>query len=490
MDYLDPQKEFRHHLLLMVGYVLIAVAIVLTTIVFVYQAYGFGLKDGSIIQNGLAYVSSQPSSAQIYLNGALYTSKTNARLFIPANIYHVRLHREGYRDWQRTIAVDGGAVSHFDYPLLFPTKLTTTTIQTYTAAPTLMTHSPDQRWLLIQQPANNLNFDVYDLKNPTKVATIVTLASNSVTKATTSESWQVIDWADDNQHVLLQHLYDGTSEFLLVDRTIGGQSVNLNQTLGLSPTKLSLSNHKFDAYIIYNGNTASLQTASLKTPAPVDILDHVLAYKTYDNNSLLYATTTDAPSGKVLVKLTAGTQTYIIRSFPAGSNYLLDLTKYGGNLYVAAGSSNENKVYIYRDPIGQLAAQATHAVVPTQVLHVTTPDYVSFSPTAQYVAVEHGVQFGVYDIQTKTGYNYTISRTLDKPQAHATWIDTNRLNYVSGGQLQVLDYDSTNQQALMPADPSFLPSFAPDGRYIYDLIVTSNGQAHLTQTAVRIPTEL
>ncbi len=490
MDYLDPRKQFRHHIILMVGYVLVAVAIVLTTIVFIYQAYGFGLKDGSIIQNGLAYMSSQPSSAQIYLNDSLYTSKTNARLFIPANIYQVRLHRDGYRDWQRTIAVDGGAVSHFDYPLLFPATLATTTVQSYNAAPTLMTHSPDQRWLVLQQPANSLNFDIFDLKNPTKVASPITVPSNVVTKATTSESWQAIEWADDNQHLLLQHLYDASSEFLLIDRTAGGQAVNLNQTLGLNPTKLSLDNRKFDAYYIYNGTTTSLQTASLKTPTPVNVVDHVLAYKTYGNNSVLYATTTDAPSGKVLIKLTTGTQSYIIRSFPTGSNYLLDLSSYSGTLYAAAGSSAENRVYIYRDPVGQLAAEPTHAVVPTQVLHVNTPDYLSFSTTAQYIVVEHGLQFGVYDFRSKTGYNYTITHPLDAMQTHATWFDAARLSYVSGGKLQVLDFDSTNPQSLMQASPSSLPAISPDGRYLYDMTVAPNGQAQLTQTALRIPTDL
>src|SRR5262249_52735730 len=160
-----PQKQFRHRLMLYVGYVFISVAIGIGTLVLLYQAYGFGLgKNGTVIQNGLVFFSSQPNPADIYLNGKHNNNATNARLALPAGIYHVRLSRSGSRDWQRTIGLDGGAVVHYDYPFLFPTKLVTARIGGYTSAPGLATQSPDRRWLLVQQPGSNTIFDLYDLK--------------------------------------------------------------------------------------------------------------------------------------------------------------------------------------------------------------------------------------------------------------------------------------------------------------------------------------
>jgi hypothetical protein len=151
MDYLDPRKEFRHRITLMVGYVLVAVAIVIATLILLYQAYGFGLgKNGTVIQNGLTFFSSQPHPANIYLNGTLGKSQTNSRVVLPAGIYHIRLARDGYREWQRTIEVEGGDVQHFDYPFLIPKQLTTKKTTSYTGAPGLATQSPDRRWLLIR----------------------------------------------------------------------------------------------------------------------------------------------------------------------------------------------------------------------------------------------------------------------------------------------------------------------------------------------------
>jgi hypothetical protein len=492
MDYLDPKKQFRHRIILSVGYVLVAIAIVLAARLLFLVSKGFGIdKNGAIIQSDLMFFSSQPNPAQIYINNKLESSTTNTRLELPAGIYSIRLHRNGYQDWRRTVELQGGDVEHFDYPLLFPTQLTSKKLApAYTAAPGLVTQSPDRRWLLVEASNSMTNFDVYDLKNPTKAPVDIALPANVLTKTTASENWQLEEWADDNQHLVLQHNYDGKTEFILVDRTNPAQSLNLNTTLSATPSKLTLNNKKYDHYYLYDAASGVLQTASLQTPSASPVLQHVLAYQSYGTDTLLYATDSGAPAGTVFIKLAIGDQTYPVRTFPVGTTYLLNLTKYSGSLYVAVGASSENKVYIYADPVGQLAALPDHALVPAQVLHVTAPNYLSFSTNAQFIVVENGTQFGVYDIENIKGYNYTAAAPLDAPQAHAAWMDGDRLTYVSGGKLVVFDYDDTNQHILMSANSDYLPAFAPDYKDVYTLPPSSAGsQFEVTQTSLLIPAD-
>ena len=472
---------------MMVGYACIAIAVAIAALVLLYQAYGFGInKSGTVIQNSLAFFSSHPSPANIYVDGKLNKNQTNSRLVLPEGIYKITLARDGYRDWQRTIELDGGQVQHFDYPFLFPKQLQTKKIQSYDTEPRLTTQSPDHRWLLVGQAGSDTSFDVYDLKNaPVQQPETINLPASVATKANSSESWKLGEWADDNRHVLLQHMYDGKLEYILLDRTSPDQSINLDTTLSAMPTKLTLNDKKYDKYYLYNQATGSLQTASLDTPDPKNYLEHVLAYQSYGSNTVLYATDANAPAGKVLIKMLAGDTTYPIRSLSAGTTYLLDLTKYSSSLYVTAGSASQNKVYIYKDPIGQLRARPKQALIPSQVLHVTNPTYLSFSNSAQFIVAEGGQQFGVYDIENKKGYNYTTTQALDKPAEHATWMDGNRLVYVSSGKLHIFDYDNTNQQTLTAASPDFLPAFSPDYKYVYDI-----SQTDVQQTALRTPTDL
>lgn len=494
MDFLDPKKRLQHTVILFTGYLLIGVAIVIATIILLYQAYGFGLgKNGTVIQNGLLFFSSQPHPAQIILNGTPAKVRTNSRLVVPAGIYKVQISRAGYRSWQRTIEVDGGSVQHYDYPFLIPTTLASAKLQAFTTAPALATQSPDRRWLMIEQPDSLTDFSVRDLKNPTKAPVTISLPANLITKGG-SESWTLDSWADDNQHVVLIHSVDGKAEYVLLDRAAPEQSINLSQTLGLgtSAPKLTLIDKKYDQYYLYTAD-GLLQTASLRAPTAVTILAHVLAFQSYGNDTILYATAEGQPAGKVAVKLQAGSATYTVRTLPAGSPaYLLDLTKYSGVLYVAVGATSDSRIYIYKDPVGQLAGQTKQVAVPLQVLHVTQPNYLSFSSNAQFIVAENGQQFGVYDIENSKGYIYSLTKALDAPQAHASWMDGNRLTYVSNGTLQFVDYDSTNQQALVPMNPAYVPFFGPDYRYVYELAPAAAGSAdtNLNQTALLLPADL
>lgn len=491
MDYLDRKKELERSIILLTGYVLVGIAITIASIILLYQAYGFGLsKKGTVIQSGLAFFSSQPSPAKIYINGVLNNATTNARLELPAGAYQIKLSRAGYKDWHRTIELYGGSVAHFDYPFLFPNALTTTKMPGpgYKAAPSLVTQSPDQRWLMVGQPGSFANFDVYDLKNPAKAPLTISLPANLLSKATTAEAWQLSEWTDDNQHLLLQHLFDNKIEYILVDRTTPGQSSNLNTTLSVNPTRLSLINKKFDQYYLYDAASAALQTASLKSTAKTTVLGHVLAYKSYSDDTFLYVTDSKAPAGKVLVNLAVGNKTVTIRSLTPSASYLLDLTKYSGTMYVAVGATNADKVYVYKDPFGQLSQLPNQTPGPAQILHVEHPNYLSFSPNAQFIVTENGVRFGVYDIENKLTYNYTTTHALDTPVSHASWMDGNRLDYVSGGKLTVFDYDATNLQTLTEASSTYPPAFAPDYKHVYAITTSATtGQIELTGTSLLAP---
>ena len=493
MDYLDSKKEFRHHITLMVGYVLVALAIVMATVILLHQAYGFGLaKNGDVIQNGLTFFSSQPSPANIYINGKKQPVSTNTRLGLPAGIYDVKLTRDGYRDWRRSINLEGGSVKHYDYPFLIPKKLVTRKVQTFPTAPGMMTQSPDRRWLLIHPSGEMTNIILYDLKNPDKPATELILPSGVLTPASVNESWQLSEWSSDNQHVLLQHNYDGKSEFVVVDRLNPEESLNINNTLSVVPSKLTLRDKKHDKYYIHDQASGSLLTASLANPVPVEAIQKVIAYKSYGNDTILYITAHQAPQARALVKMLnlRNKKTITVRSLPAAETYVLDLTRYSDEMYVAAGATTDSRVYVFKDPVRQKVIQPEQAPAPEQVLHVVNPNYLSFSTSAQFIMAQTGNRFGVYDSENEVGFNYSTLPAIDLPQTHASWMDGNRLVYASGGQLLMLDYDNQNTQTLMPISPGFLPAFTPDYDQVYALAPGDlAGQVELTVTDLLTPSD-
>jgi hypothetical protein len=340
MEFLDPKKRRAHFIRLAIGYVLVTIALILTTIILLYQAYGFGIKDGEVIQSGLIFVSSRPRPADIYVNGKLRSENTNTRLLMQGGQYNFVLKRDGYRDWKRAITIEGGAVARFDYPVLFPNKLVTAALKKYDARPGLSTQSPDHRWELIQTGDFN-NFELFDMSSPDKAPVPIVLPPSLLT--ITGGSWQFVEWANDNRRVVLQHLGAGTpaSEYILIDRENAQNSVNLTRTLGASPTRIELRNKKYDKYVLYDEATHTITTADLGNPKPQLLIDNVLAFKTYGDNVVLYATTEGAPEGKVTIKLRDNNQTFVIREVTPSDTYLLDLTQYSNDWYVGVGSCSK-----------------------------------------------------------------------------------------------------------------------------------------------------
>lgn len=496
MEFLDPKKERQNRIILFVGYVLIAIAIGIATLLLVFYASGFTVdKNGQVIQNGLMFVSSHPSGANIYINNELYKTKTNTRMTLPAGNYTLKVAQTGYRDWQRPITIAGGDVQHFDYPFLFPVALQTRDIATLQAAPSLVTQSPDHRWMLVLPVATQPVFTMYDLKDPKNVIpTEQTIPAAAFTPGTGAQSWTAVEWSTDNRHVLLSHTYTTAEnapgqEYVAFDRQDPAASVNVTKTLSLAAgDTLSLWDKKYDQYYVFNAAAQTLRTATLNGDGTPRSYDHILAFKPYAGDMLVYVTT-QAPSGKVLpagkvsLVLQQGEKTYTLVSLPANApQYSLDIARYSGDWYVVAGASNDKGVYVYKNPQSSAATSGSAALV-WRLLRLNDPRHVSFSATAQYILAESGQQFVVYDAENVETYRYTARQPLDQPQAYASWMDGNRLTYVSGGKLVVFDYDYRNEQTLEVAVASYSPAFDPSYHAVYTMAPgTDPAQSLLTQT--------
>ena len=348
MDFLDPKKQRRHAILLYTGYIFIGIAVVISTMVLLYQANGFGVNSkGQVVQKGLVFMSSQPNPAQVYLNDKLNESQTNSRLSLAAGEYNVRLTRDGYRDWQRTITVAGGDVQNYDYPFLFPSKLDSTSEANYATAPGVASQSRDRRWLVVQQGATT-TFNVYDLKEDKLAAAALALPSSIVSTAAGAQTWEALQWANDNQHFLLKHTNGASVEFLLIDRENPAQSVNLNRTLDANPTALTLIDNKYDQYHLFDG-AGNLTRATLNEPTPVEVLKNVLNYKSFGTKQVLYATAQDAPAGKVNIMILDGDETYPIREVAAGRPdlHLMIFADYRGSKICGVAASSSKILFIF-----------------------------------------------------------------------------------------------------------------------------------------------
>ena len=455
MDFLDPRKRRSNQIRLIIGYFLMWVAIILGTVILVYAAYGYGIntKTGEVVENGLLFVGSKPSGGEIYLNGKDQNATTASRLVLPAGNYTLSIKRSGYRDWQRSFGLDEHSIARYVYPFLFPTKPRVTPLKTYSTQSPLVTQSPDRRWYLVQNPdaaAGAVSFDEYDTTatDMSKNIQAVNIPSGILSGDQSGSSLSLIEWSTDNNHVLLKNTYAGGDEFIVFDRANPADSFNVNKLFGIAPNQVALFNKKVDQLYIYDQSQQTLQLGDVsKATLATPLIKDALAFKPYGTNLIAYITTKNQSAGQAQARIWSNGQTYPLYSFTAGDHYLIDMAQYQGQWYYFAGSNKSPRINIYKNPLDNIKNPAIGKAVPVLALQDPGATEGSFSANTEFIEVESGQSFAVYDLETLNSYQYTLSSPLAAPMS---WMDGDRLVGSTGGNVLVMDYDDTNAQTLVP----------------------------------------
>lgn len=487
MDFLDPRKRRAHNTRLIIGYVLVAIVIGLATVIIVYGANGYGIntKTGQIVQNGLLFADSNPGGAEIYLNGADKHTTTSARLILPSGQYTLTLKKAGYREWSRPFTLSEQSVARYVYPMLFPVKPVVTNLKTYAAPPGLITESPNQQWLLVENnQAGDTSplFDEYDtttLDDATPSVQQVRLPAAVLTNYTSDSKLTEVEWSTDNNNVLLRHDYTGGSEFIIFNRAHPDQSFNVNKLFGASPTLVSLYNKKADQLYLFNQADGSLSLGNVgdKTAGP-PLLKNILAYKPYGKNLITYITATGEPAGKVAARIWENGSSYKLDEFNAGSTYLIDAAQFQGDFYYAAGSDKSDRIIIYKNPMDTLKNPSAGEATPLLALRDDGANKIGFSNNARFIGVENGQRFAVYDIETDSIYQYPITEPVAD---NMTWMDGHRFIGDSDNKVFVMDYDGTNKQLV--TDTNYLKGalFNANYHHLLTTVPASDGTGVILQ---------
>lgn len=460
MDYLDPEKKKAHTRRLYFGYGLIAIAIALTTVILVYLASGYYVdrKTGDLIQNGQIIVASQPEGASIYLNEKLQKTKTTGKLVVPSGSYDVSVQKEGYKTWKNSVALDGGVIRRLDYLLLIPEVMQPTIMQTFSDTPYQITQSIDRRYMSLLFSSQPTSLYIYDIVRPEIAPFVISLPQDLFKDPKSVPNISVVEWSDDNKHMLVTNTNaEGKiTDYLLVSRDTSEPPVNLSVFYGLSNQQLQLINNKKDSYFIFDAAAQTLSTASLQNPITTQRLTNVLDFKAYDENNILYITPSSLPE-KVAIKIVEGSETFLIREVPKDSGYVYGIAKQGATILVGAGSTQDNKVAVYRNPVGYLRANKDKQLpLATTIFLVEKPEELSFSLDNSVIAVRGGKTIAThyFDEDKTSRYDVPLGALPQK----LVWVDGKHLMVSNNNMVSLFDFDGTNLQTLTQSNSS-LPIF-------------------------------
>jgi len=469
MDFLDPKKKRAYARRLFIGYGLVGIVILAISVLLVFAAYGYNVdpRTGTITQNGLVFVDAHPESALVKLNGA-EKGNTGQRLVLPAGSYTLELSRDLYRPWQRSFTLEGGTIERFVYPFLFPINSEPRDVLLYGSEPSFSTQSPDRQWLITGQPNNIQALELFDLNSDVPTSATLALPAGLLTATGDAHQLELVEWSTDNRHLVVKHIFTGGNELILIDREQPSSSQNLNKVFNQPLAELTLLDKKFDRYYLFDQTAGTLRTGELQSRQVTPLLDGVLEFRTHGDDVIVYVTNKGAAEGNVNVMIRQDDKDYVLRSLPAGPTYLLDLAKFDSKWYVAAGTSNDKRIYIYKNPVTLLNTFPLRKLIPVTTLRIEQPEYISFSNNARFIAVQAGSRFAVYDAETSRSHRYDTKLSLTQGYK-AQWMDGHRLSVVSDQKAVVFDYDGMNLQTLNAASDKHRLFFNRDYEALYTI---------------------
>ncbi len=490
MEFLDPKKRRAHRKKLFLGYGLIAIALAMMTVIVVFATYGFDIdrKTGQVIQNGMIIVDAHPEAARISINGKDQGS-TSKRLPLPAGQYHVELARDGYRTWTQNVDLAGSSIEQLVYPFLFPSNLATNAIRNYNAAPRLVSQSPDRQWLVVESPGSKAGtFQVIDLNDETNPSTEVVLPSTLLSSGK-KHTFTAVEWSTDNTNILLKHTYDTQAEFIVLNRDKPANSQNITKLFPQRAfTSVSLYDKRPDQFYLYNSADKSLHLANAKSKSISLALESVLQYKTYQRDMVLYVTAaTDTTKADIRLRYKGVDR--VIKTVAVSPRYLLDVADFSGKMYVAVGSTNEEKAYLFLNPLDVLGAGSDEVPQAFRALKLASLESIAFSTNARFLEVQAGSKFAVFDAETNRQYRYDTQ--LPASGRAATWMDGHRLAFIgTDKQVYVFDFDGTNKQRLNAGVAKTDVYFDRDYTALYVIAPGGSGdnkvKASLTRTELKV----
>lgn len=406
--------------------------------VFLVQGNTYDPQTGTILEKGVLSVNSAPNGAAIYINDRLQNATNTSIPFLTTGEYRVRLTKEGYIPWEKSVKLNNDTVTKIEAYLWpatpDPNPLTNTGVVNAVVSPDreklvyAIRYSEDDKaglWLLDMNKRAVFN-------NSTTSFTQLTRNSTKI-----DYSQATLTWSPDNTQVLAT-LTDADN----IERNF---LININQ----------LNNNPSDITLTKNG-----------------LLDQ---WKTeyFSNITLIEDKIKDNQKAKQLIAES---------TVPVQWSYDNTLFLYGQNgkgIIIAASPS------IFPSPTNKgRTAITTHTPSPASTATTTDPtqDILQLSlkersyseiMTSYTSTYSEGTELFVYDIKKDVSYRLPFARNYTwYPQEESAEREIQNLMMVEEGAISMIESDGQNKSTIYAA------LFEPDQVFLWPdggrLIISAN----------------
>lgn len=449
------------------GVMTVATVVLTTIVVFLVLGYRFD-KNLSFSQGGLVQFRSDPSSAMVFIDGKMESSRTSSRANLPAGNHTVDMFLDGYRSWHKAFSLAPGQLLWLNYVKLIPKNISVSDVQSFDNIASAMA-SPDHRWLVMQPSADAPNFVLADIsngKNP--VISNLQLADTLPTKKDNKfGKFEIVEWDASSRYVLVNHQNGDIHELIRLDRAKPQESVNITRVFSLNIGEAHFS--AVNPNIIFAKTDDVLRRLDLgSTNASAALVTDLKQFIVYGEDTIAYVnsqekTVGDPSSKQQSVGIYRHGKATSVRSLPLNQPTIIAYNEYDSHGYLAIGSTENPRIDILRDPVINGPNDSNiFAHLEMQV----NPSTLSFSNNGRMLLALSGNYMSSYDLETSSAYNSKLNfgANLATPPK---WLDDFHIWANAGDKLFITEFDGQNSAVISQIIPGLTATLSPNGHELF-----------------------
>lgn len=450
---MDPERiKRRQSLKVIISETIMTLTVVITVIVLALVVSGYWLNSNfEIERQGMLQISSVPTGADVTIDGgSSWLQRTNTSKVLASGEHEVKLTKEEYDSWSKTINVVEGLLYRLRYPRLFPLERTKETVYSglgdvfATVSPTnnrMILSDKSPKWKLLNLENDKLTPEIIDISE------LFTGADGAIASSTIES----VTWSNDESHLLVKALNsENTAEWLIVDIRNPKNSLNLTKLFNASFSEIEIIDDSASTLLAKrDGNLHKINTSDKSISAV--LVNNVSNFSLYRNEIVYSARVSgeDEPTKYQIGFLSLGNETATAVA-EATAPSLVGIARFYDEIYIY--TVEEDTLFIYDKKDTKL--------IESFELNFH-PEKLEISWYGDFIVMYAGQSIATLDMEAKTVREWT----LDGP--NLAWLDQGMLFSVSEGKLYVYDPDGLNRRKLAENVSGHFPAIITKDKWLY-----------------------
>ncbi len=452
-------KKRMETIRLLITETIMVMVIVVTAVILTFVAMGYNLdKNGELGQSGLVQLRSFPSGASITIDGDTILPKTTASRMLTAGEHTIKLSKDGYDTWEKTITSESGRLLKLEYMRLFYKDRLSEIMKAYDGNYKTFISAPNRDYAILVLDNNKWLY--LDLRGDNASETELDLTS-----LTNGLELSVLAWNNDSDKLLAKTIRKNETEWLLINVRNPKESVNLTREFAMNFYDLRFMTDSGDKLVaLENGNIRTIAMGG-KTVSQV-LADNVKKFN-YVGDDIVFVNSAQK------IGLIHGDNVAILGEYSVDNLINVVLSDYIGEKYLAITENDRMMIYRGELPNAERSLSDMEKILEESIDFV--PSKLETYGNNELIVARDGKKVAVFDCEARKLHKFELD-TED-----VFLIDGYMVGEILDGQLYVMDFDGTNKRHITAADSAAL--ITRNNKWLYYLR-TIEGKANLVREKI------